>query len=94
MLNFDKSEDGILWTDDEVSLLETLVGRLGEALEAAQLYESAQQLAAREQMVGDMAAQFTSALDLDALLQTAVRELGQLPNVAEVSVHIDVAEEA
>ena len=94
VLNFDKSEAGTLWTDDEVRLIETLVGRLGEALETAQLYESAQQLAAREQMIGDMAAQFTSALDLDALLQTAVRELGQLPNVAQVSVHIDVPEEA
>ncbi|MBN1582505.1 MAG: GAF domain-containing protein [Anaerolineae bacterium] len=92
VLNFDKSEAGMLWSDDEVRLIETLVGRLGEALETAQLYESAQQLAAREQMIGDMAAQFTSALDLDALLQTAVRELGQLPNVTEVSLHLDAPE--
>jgi hypothetical protein len=35
-----------------------------------------------------MTAQFTQSLDMDALLRSAVRELGRLPNVAEASVHV------
>jgi GAF domain-containing protein len=84
--------DGAAWTADEVEMVTVLAEQLNVALDGARLYQETQHQAAREQMIGDMAAQFTRALDLDALLQTAVRELGQLPNVAEVAVHIDVPE--
>jgi hypothetical protein len=39
-------------------------------------------------LLSDMTAQFTQSLDMDALLRSAVRELGRLPNVAEASVHV------
>jgi hypothetical protein len=43
--------------------------------------------------VGKLAAQFSQSLDLDTLLQTAARELGQLPDVSEVSVFIGQEDE-
>jgi len=91
-LRFCKPADQGNWTREQVALLETLVAQLAQALELAQLYESTQRQAAREQAVGQISAEFARALDLDALLRTAVRELGRLPGVSEVSLHIDVPE--
>jgi len=52
------------------------------------LLEETQRRAEQEQMLGQMTARFTRSLDMDTLLQTAVRELGQLLQIDEVSVHI------
>ena len=38
--------------------------------------------------MGEMAFRFSQALDIDSLLQTATRELGQLPGVEEATVFI------
>jgi len=52
------------------------------------LLEDAQQRARQEQTIGELSTRFSQSLDIDSLLQTAARELGQLPDVSEVSVFI------
>lgn len=71
-----------------VSQIEEVADRLAMALENARLLEETERRARREQLLGEMTAQFTQSLDMDTLLRSAVRELGQLPNVAEASVHV------
>ena len=57
--------------------------------------EDATQRARQEQTVGELASRFNQSMDIDSLLQTAARELGQVANVAEVSVFIgDIPEQA
>lgn len=92
VLDAHKSAGAGAWTAAEIELMETLVERLGAALDSAQLYQQTQRLAAREQTIGQITAQFTRALDRETLLRTAVQELGKLPGVAEVSVHIGMPE--
>ena len=76
------------WTDEEIGLIESIADQMALAIENARLLEDTQRRAAREQTLSEMGARFTRSLDIDTVLQTAVRELGQLPNVAEVSVHV------
>ena len=76
------------WSAEEVSLVEELSTQIALALENAHLLEETQRRAEQEQMLGQMTARFTRSLDMDTLLQTAVRELGQLLQIDEVSVHI------
>jgi GAF domain-containing protein len=71
-----------------VAQIEEVADRLAMALENARLLEETQRRARREQLLGEMTARFTQSLDMDTLLRAAVRELGQLPNVAEASVHV------
>jgi hypothetical protein len=52
------------------------------------LVEDATQRARQEQTIGELAARFGQSMDIDGLLQTAARELGQVVDVAEVSVFI------
>ncbi|MEA3397259.1 MAG: GAF domain-containing protein, partial [Chloroflexota bacterium] len=88
VLDIRKSEEAGEWTPEELLLAERVSDQLALALENARLLEDSQSRAAREQLVGQMTAQFTRSLDMEAVLRTAVRELGQLPQVAEVAVHV------
>ena len=76
------------WSRLDEGLLEEVAGQVGLAVDNIRLLEEATQRARQEQTVGKLAAQFSQSLDLDTLLQTAARELGQLPDVSEVSVMI------
>jgi GAF domain-containing protein len=83
-----KSEDGGEWTEEQVSLLETLAGQISEALEAARLYQDAQERAAREQLTGEITARMRETLDIDRVLQTAIREIGERLDISEVEVRM------
>jgi GAF domain-containing protein len=76
------------WSRLDEGLLEEVASQVGLAVDNIRLLEEATQRARQEQTVGKLAAQFSQSLDLDTLLQTAARELGQLPDVTEVAVLI------
>jgi hypothetical protein len=57
------------------------------------LLEVTRQHAVQEQTVSEISARFNRSLDVDTLLQTAVRELAALPEVSEASVFIIPPEE-
>ena len=65
------------WTTQEIDILEALVDQLGVTLEGARLYRDSQQRAVREQMRAEITAQVRASTDVDTILQTAIRELGQ-----------------
>ena len=69
-------------------LIQEVAYQVGLAVDNLRLLEDAQQHARQEQTIGELATRFSQALDIDSLLQTAARELGQMPDVSEVSVFI------
>jgi GAF domain-containing protein len=75
-------------TKNHEELISEVAGQTGLAIDNIRLLEEATQRARQEQIVGKLAGRFSQSLDIDTLLQTAVRELAQLPDVAEVSVFI------
>jgi GAF domain-containing protein len=76
VLDTHKPGDAGEWTPAEIALLETLTGRLGEALESARLFQDTQRRAARERLVGEITTRVRASMDTDSIMQTAVRELG------------------
>jgi GAF domain-containing protein len=76
------------WSKLDKDLVEEIASQVGLAVDNIRLLEEATERAKQEQMVGKLAARFSQSLDLDTLLQTAARELGQLPNISEVSVFV------
>jgi GAF domain-containing protein len=72
----------------ETDLIAEVANQAGLAIDNIRLLEDATQRAKQEQVVGRLASRFSQSLNIDALIQTAARELGQLPDVAEVSVFI------
>jgi GAF domain-containing protein len=77
---------GAEWTQADQDLLEKLATQLALALENARLIEETRQRALQEQTVSAVSGRFSRSLDVDALLQVAVREFASLPEVAEATV--------
>lgn len=80
------------WSSHDVAFVTRAVQDIAQALEVTRLLEESRLRAMREAQVGEIAELFTRALDVDTMLQTAVRELGRLSGVAEVAVHLELPE--
>jgi GAF domain-containing protein len=80
-----RKRDTTLTQSDE-ELIAEVANQAGLAIDNIRLLEEATQRARQEQVVGKLAGRFSQSLDVDTLLQTAARELAQLPDVAEVSI--------
>jgi GAF domain-containing protein len=89
VLDAHKPDDAGAWTPEEIALLETLTDQLGIALESARLYQDAQRRAIREQMIGEVTARMRETLDVDIVLQTAVRQIGEALGLHEVTIRLE-----
>jgi GAF domain-containing protein len=83
-----KRKDNAKWSMLDEEMIKEVASQVGLAADNLRLLEDAQQRARQEQTIGELATRFSQSLDIDSLLQTAARELGQLPDVAEVSVFV------
>jgi len=73
-----------------ISLVENISNRLATTLENARLYEETQRRAAQEQLTGEITARIRESLDIDAVLKTAVQEIGQKLSLNDVSIQLDM----
>jgi GAF domain-containing protein len=88
VLGFHRPASAGSWQPDEIAAIVTVTDRLALAIENARLLEGAQLRAAQEQALNRMVARFVRSLDMDSLLQGAVREIGHELGLDEVSVHL------
>ncbi|RLC94524.1 MAG: hypothetical protein DRI77_10920 [Chloroflexi bacterium] len=82
------------WTTEETILAETVAEQLALTVENLRLMDETQRRAHEERLLGEITARIRAPLDVDAILQTAVRELGQAIGVDRVSVYLAPEEEA
>jgi GAF domain-containing protein len=81
------------WTQDEITLLEAAAERAAFALENARHVESSQRRASRERAIGEISAKLGAVSNLDAIMQTAVEELGRkIGNATEVTFELSMEE--
>ncbi len=78
------------WSPESQTLLETLTEQLGQALESARLYQDTQRRAAREQFVSEATAHMRETLDLETVLQTAIREMHAGLGLQEAEIRLGV----
>ena len=64
------------WTNDEIAIAQATAERTALALENARLLLEAQKRAAKERTVGQISTKIGSLVNLEAILQTAIQELG------------------
>jgi PAS domain S-box-containing protein len=82
------------WSDEDRDLMVAFSQQLALALENARLLEETQRRAARERLVGEITAHMRETLDVDSVLETAVREIGRALNIAEIEVRMESGERA
>ncbi|MFL7810309.1 MAG: GAF domain-containing protein [Anaerolineae bacterium] len=76
------------WTEDELSLFQALVDQLEMALDSARLYQDAQRRAMEDRLVGEITSHLRATMDVDAVLQTAVREVGSALGIERVELRL------
>ncbi|NWG35545.1 MAG: GAF domain-containing protein [Chloroflexi bacterium] len=82
-------------SDIDIELINEVAYQTGLAVDNIRLVEDATLRAQQEELIGELAARFSQSTDIDILLQTAARELGQVADVAEVSVYVgEIPEQA
>lgn len=74
--------------DDDRNFVNAILAQTALALENARLINETQRRAMQEQKLNDLSAQLSRTSSIEYILQTAARELGQLPMVSEVSVQL------
>ncbi len=76
-------------SENEISLAKAAAERAALALENARLLNDAQRRASREQTIGEISAKLGTASQVEAIMRTAVEELGrQIPGASDVSIKI------
>lgn len=77
--------------DNKLQLAQELANRLAISLDNARLFQEAQRTTERERLVSSIAAKLTAQTDIDEILQTAVREVGQALRSPQVSIRLNRA---
>ncbi|MEJ5309533.1 MAG: substrate-binding domain-containing protein [Anaerolineae bacterium] len=75
-------------TADERMLLDAIAEQLAAALDRARLFEDTRRSAVRDQILGELSTQMRTSLDIDQVLQNAVREMVSTLNFARVEVRL------
>ena len=79
--------------DEKVLLAEELVNRLALSLDNARLFQESRRAVNRERIVNEITARLTEQSDINEILQTAVREVGQALRVPQVSINLNTRDE-
>jgi GAF domain-containing protein/HAMP domain-containing protein len=74
--------------NNRLQLAQELANRLAISLENARLFEESQRAAERERIVNAISAKLTPQTEIEEILQTAVREVGQALRAPQVSIRL------
>ncbi|NIV11426.1 MAG: GAF domain-containing protein [Aliifodinibius sp.] len=81
------------WNKEEIAILESVAEDLGIALENARLVEETQRKAQRDRIAAELASKIWASSDMENILQTAVRELGNALHVSQGTIQLSVPDE-
>jgi GAF domain-containing protein len=87
-IGYENNDPHYRWLEDEITLLETIASRVSLALENTRLVSDAQQRAERERTIGQATARMRETLDINTVMQTAVREIQQALNLKETEIRL------
>jgi GAF domain-containing protein/methyl-accepting chemotaxis protein len=75
---------------EEENWIQAIAAQTALALENARLLEESQSIAMREKFVTEITNKIWASTSMDGVLQTAVRELGQILDATEATIELDV----
>jgi GAF domain-containing protein len=88
-LRIKPATDGHQWTEDEVAIIHATAERVALAAENARLILESQKNAAKEQIIGEISSKIGSAISIDNIMQTTLREMGRILPGAEISIQVE-----
>ncbi|MBL8062542.1 MAG: GAF domain-containing protein [Anaerolineales bacterium] len=76
------------WSRDEMDIISAIMERAALSIENARLLEESRKVAEREHAIGEISTKISAGTEIEAILRTAVRELGAHISGAQVTVEI------
>lgn len=81
------------WTEDDLAIVEAVVDQLAQSAENLRLFDETRERASRERTIREITDKLREAPNLDALLETAARELGQRLGVRHTVLELGIEAE-
>lgn len=88
IIHIEATEANRKWSESEIAMVQSISERAALALENARLFENAQRRANREQVISEVTAKIGATTNVDAILRSAVLELGRQIGKTEVTIEI------
>jgi len=88
--NFD--QDIEIWKPEELASLETLANQMGDRLDSVRFIESTHHSPERERLISEVSNRIRASLDVQTVIQTAVKEIRDALRLQEVELRIGMGE--
>lgn len=76
------------WSEDEMTIIEATANQAAQTLENARLLAESQRKAAYESLAAEVTSRMRASLDIEMVVNTAMREISQKLGIAQVEVHL------
>lgn len=77
VIHVEAAEENRKWTEDEVSIIQSISDRASFAIENARLFEETERRAEREQLIAKVTSRIGESNNVEKILQTTIQELGR-----------------
>ncbi|MGC9395569.1 MAG: GAF domain-containing protein [Anaerolineae bacterium] len=81
------------WSEDELALVTTVTDQLAQTLENLRLLDETTRRAAREQMAGEITGRIREAVEIEAVLERALSELGRALAAERGTAYLSLSEQ-
>lgn len=88
VIHIESSTGNRKWTDEEITMVQSISERAALALENARLLESATRRAEQEETIAHITTQIGASSDFNRILQTTIQELGQALGVSRTFIQL------
>jgi GAF domain-containing protein/HAMP domain-containing protein len=86
VIGLEQDDPNYKWTEEDIAIVEAAARRAALSLENARLLEEAQRRASKERIIGEISTKIGSVVNIDNIIETAVRELGRTMPGAEIAI--------
>jgi K+-sensing histidine kinase KdpD len=83
-----KTDEKRKWTGDEMDIITAIVERAALSIESARLLEESRMTAEKERVIGGISARISAGTEIETILKTVVRELGNQIGGAQITVEM------
>lgn len=80
------------WGEEDIALVQAITDQLAQTIESLRLLDETQRRAAREQLAARITAQVRASTEIDTILRTAIRELGQRLRASDGLIRLRVGD--
>jgi GAF domain-containing protein len=93
IIHIEAAETNRKWTEDEITVVQSISERAAYALENARLFEETSRRAKQEETIAHLTSQIGASTDFNRILQTTVEELGRTLGTTRTFIQLETSSE-